>query len=56
MSDMQEHKVTPYDQFNYEVPENVFPREGISANAAAAIVISDEWTDTNPMLNMSSFV
>jgi glutamate decarboxylase len=31
-------------------------KNGISARAAEAIVISDEWTDANPMLNMSSFV
>jgi glutamate decarboxylase len=49
-------KVTPYDEFNYEVPENAFPKSGMSARAASALVISDEWTDTNPMLNMSSFV
>jgi hypothetical protein len=33
-----------------------FPKSGISARAAEAIVISDEWTDADPMLNMSSFV
>ncbi|HEY4350172.1 MAG TPA: glutamate decarboxylase [Paraburkholderia sp.] len=49
-------KLTPYDEFNCEVPEHEFPQSGLSARAAAAIVISDEWTDTNPMLNMSSFV
>ena len=48
--------VTPYDQFNIEVPENEFPKTGISARAAEALVLSQEWTDTNPMLNMSSFV
>jgi len=47
---------TPYDQFNMEVPEDHFPVEGMSPRAAEALVISDEWTDTNPMLNMSSFV
>lgn len=47
---------TPYDQFNEEVPEHEFPRTGISARAAEALVLSQEWTDTNPMLNMSSFV
>src|SRR5579864_6467761 len=48
--------VTPYDQFNIEVPEHEFPKTGISARAAAALVVSEEWTDANPMLNMSSFV
>ena len=28
----------------------------MSARAAAALVVSSEWTDANPMLNMSSFV
>lgn len=48
--------VTPYDQFNIDVPEHEFPKIGISARAAEALVLSQEWTDTNPMLNMSSFV
>ena len=33
-----------------------FPKEGISAAAANAIVNSETWTDANPMLNFSSFV
>ncbi|WP_028217447.1 glutamate decarboxylase [Paraburkholderia oxyphila] len=49
-------KITPYDEFNFEVPQNAFPKTGMSARAAAALVESDEWTDTNPVLNMSSFV
>lgn len=48
--------MTPYDQFNFEVPEKEFPKQGMSSRAAQALVLSDEWTDTNPMLNMSSFV
>ncbi|NML30528.1 glutamate decarboxylase [Paraburkholderia antibiotica] len=49
-------KITPYDEFNYSIPEDEFPKDGMSARAAAAVVISAEWTDANPMLNMSSFV
>ncbi|WP_454691322.1 glutamate decarboxylase [Achromobacter aloeverae] len=49
-------KITPYDEFNYPIPEDGFPKMGMSARAAEALVISSEWTDTNPMLNMSSFV
>jgi glutamate decarboxylase len=49
-------KITPYEQFNLPVPENQFPREGMTAVAAAAIVASEAWTDANPMLNLSSFV
>ena len=49
-------KITPYDEFNYPIPEDEFPKDGMSARAAAAVVISAEWTDANPMLNMSSFV
>src|SRR6516162_10928962 len=51
----QPHKQTPYDQFNFEIPQK-FPKEGISATAANAIVNSETWTDANPMLNLSSFV
>jgi glutamate decarboxylase len=49
-------KITPYDEFNFPVPESEFPKDGMSARAASAVVISSEWTDANPMLNMSSFV
>ncbi|MBP0609297.1 MULTISPECIES: glutamate decarboxylase [Burkholderia] len=48
--------MTPYDEFNAEIRDDCFPERGMSARAAAALVISDEWTDANPMLNMSSFV
>ena len=51
----QPDKQTPYDQFNIEIPQK-FPKEGISAAAANAIVNSETWTDANPMLNLSSFV
>jgi glutamate/tyrosine decarboxylase-like PLP-dependent enzyme len=51
----QPHKQTPYDQFNIEIPQK-FPKEGISAAAANAIVNAETWTDANPMLNLSSFV
>ena len=51
----QPHKQTPYDQFNFGIPQK-FPKEGISATAANAIVNSETWTDANPMLNLSSFV
>ncbi|CAM2175266.1 Glutamate decarboxylase [Paraburkholderia sacchari] len=49
-------KITAYDEFNLPVPQDEFPKTGMSARAAAALVESDEWTDTNPVLNMSSFV
>jgi glutamate decarboxylase len=51
----QSHKQTPYDQFNFEIPQK-FPEQGVSAAAANAIVNSETWTDANPMLNLSSFV
>lgn len=44
-----------FDQFNLEVPEH-FPRKGMVARAAAAVVNSEAWTDANPVLNLSSFV
>ena len=49
-------KATAYDEFNMPIPENVFPRTGMSARAAQAITVSDTWTDANPAQNMSSFV
>ncbi|MGF6960153.1 glutamate decarboxylase [Paraburkholderia youngii] len=49
-------EVSSYEEFNINVPENEFPQHGIAARAAEALVLSQEWTDTNPMLNMSSFV
>jgi glutamate decarboxylase len=48
-------KITPYDEFNFEVPKT-FPAHGMSARAAQAVVQSECWTDCNPMLNLSSFV
>lgn len=48
--------ILPYEQFNCEVPENAFPGQGMSAQAAEALVNSEAWTDANPMLNLSSFV
>lgn len=52
---IQSEKETPYDQFNFPIPEH-FPEEGMAARAAQAIVESECWTDANPMLNLSSFV
>ena len=51
----QSHKQTPYDQFNFEIPQK-FPEQGMSAAAANSIVNSETWTDANPVLNLSSFV
>jgi hypothetical protein len=39
----QPHKQTPYDQFNIEIPQK-FPKEGISAAAANAIVNTETCT------------
>ena len=49
-------KLTPYEEFNIEVPESTFPEESMNPRAAKAIVKSECWTDANPMLNLSSFV
>jgi len=49
-------KWTPYDEFNVVIPRETFPAEGMTARAAQAIVNSFAWTDSNPMLNLSSFV
>jgi len=48
-------KVTPYEEFNSEIPET-FPENMMSASGAKALVESECWTDANPMLNLSSFV
>jgi glutamate decarboxylase len=53
---MSVDKRNAYDEFNIHIPKDEFPQNSLSARAAHAIVISDEWTDCNPMLNMSSFV
>ena len=47
--------IVGFDQFNLEVPE-YFPKKGMLARAAQAVVNSEAWTDANPMLNLSSFV
>jgi len=48
-------KLTPYEEFNVEIPET-FPENTMTAGAAKALVQSECWTDANPMLNLSSFV
>ncbi|WBU62754.1 glutamate decarboxylase [Paracoccus aerodenitrificans] len=45
-----------YVQFQRSLKADAFPRNGMSARAAHAIVASHLWTDSNPMLNLSSFV
>jgi glutamate decarboxylase len=44
-----------FEQFNWVVPEK-FPKKGMVARAAQAVVNSEAWTDASPMLNLSSFV
>ena len=48
--------LTPYEEFNLELPEDEFPSGSVSPRAAAAIIEAAMWTDANPMLNLSSFV
>lgn len=48
--------ITPFDQFNLPIPQDTFPEQGMAARSAEAVVNSEEWTDANPMLNLSSFV
>ncbi|MCX5817277.1 MAG: glutamate decarboxylase [Proteobacteria bacterium] len=48
--------IHPFDEFNMEIPEDTFPMQGMMARAAKGIVNSEEWTDANPVLNLSSFV
>lgn len=49
-------KVLPFDQFNLPVSPDAFPIDGMAARAAKAVTSSESWTDSNPMLNLSSFV
>ncbi len=49
-------ELTPYEQFNLPVWEDQFPREGMTARATSALVVSEAGTDANPVLNFSSFV
>jgi glutamate decarboxylase len=56
LSDIDYSKLTPYEQFNLPVPTDEFPRRGMAARAAQALVNSEAWTDANPVLNLSSFV
>lgn len=53
---MRGDNLTIYEEFNLEVPQTTFPEKEMAARAAAAVVESDMWTDSNPMLNLSSFV
>ncbi|MDJ0945674.1 MAG: glutamate decarboxylase [Kiloniellales bacterium] len=55
-NDLQEFVFTDYEEFQSEVPKGAFPKAGMSARAAQAMVESHMWTDSNPMLNLSSFV
>ena len=48
--------MTPYEEFNMDIPVSEFPSESISPRAASAIIEAAMWTDANPMLNLSSFV
>ena len=43
------------DQFNLDVPED-FPECSLAPRSAQNIVNSEAWTDSSPMLNLSSFV
>lgn len=45
-----------FDEFNQPVPEDHFPQGGMSARAAKATVNSEAWADSQPVMNLSSFV
>jgi glutamate decarboxylase len=51
-----QEELSPYEQFNIEVPGDTFPVDMLSPRAAAAIVQSESWTDAHPMLNLSTSV
>lgn len=45
-----------YSEFQRDIKADCFPVDGMSPKAASAIIESHLWTDSNPMLNLSSFV
>ena len=45
-----------YEAFQSAIPDNGFPAEGMDPRAARNKIESYMWTDSNPMLNLSSFV
>ncbi len=47
---------TAWHMFNEDLPDDCFPKTGVDASAAQAIVNSETWTDSQPMMNLSSFV
>lgn len=49
-------KLTVWDMFNMEVPQDHFPQEGVPARVAQAVVNSEALTDAQPAMNLSSFV
>ena len=53
---MDESKITTYEDFQVEIPSDKFPSDGLSPRAARARIEAHMWTDSNPMLNLSSFV
>ncbi len=53
---MHGDKLTPYEEFQTEVDVTKFPKSEMTPRAAQAYVESHLWTDSNPMLNLSSFV
>lgn len=53
---MEEHNLTDYEEFQSEIPHDAFPSDGVSSRAARAMIDAHMWTDSNPMLNLSSFV
>lgn len=55
-NDLSLSKMSPWDMFNMEVPEDHMPRHGVHPRAAKAIVNSEAWTDARPEMNLSSFV
>ena len=53
---MAGNPMTPYEEFQTPVPSDRFPDVERSPGAAHAMIESHMWTDSNPMLNLSSFV
>lgn len=53
---MYQNESTAWHMFNKSLPDDHFPKNGVEARAALAIVNSEAWTDCQPVMNLSSFV
>ncbi len=53
---MHDSNLSDYEDFQAEIPKDRFPADGLTPRAARTSLEASMWTDSNPMLNLSSFV